>query len=254
MPEAPLTKRLGRAAGRTVGDEIHRFFVQVPQHLQGEGGQPGFGVAHGGRAVAVHRAEVSLAIHQHVAHGEVLGHAGHALVDGRVAVGVVLPQHLAHDARALAVGLVGVEAHVVHGVEDATLDWLEAIAHVREGPGHDDAHGVVQVRLLHLPIDVHLSDRSHLHRPSSTRPRDLTPTPSPAAGAVCHPRIQERINEPAMPVERPHSLIRCPFGDGCLKGPHPSPVPSPSPAGERRDEVAENRLTARACRPSGPVV
>src|SRR3989304_2221219 len=78
MPEAPLASRLGRRAGSG----------------RGSGG--------GGRVV-VDRAEVALAVHQRVAHGEVLGQAHHRLIDGAVAVGVVLAQDLADDTGALLV-------------------------------------------------------------------------------------------------------------------------------------------------------
>ncbi len=36
---------------------------------------------------------------------------------------------------------------VVHGVQDAPLDGLEPVAHVRERPRRDDRQGVVQISL-----------------------------------------------------------------------------------------------------------
>ncbi len=38
--------------------------------------------------------------------------------------------------------------------EDAPLRRLEAVAHVRQGPADDDAHGVVEVAVLELVLDV----------------------------------------------------------------------------------------------------
>jgi hypothetical protein len=142
---------------------VHRVLIQVVQHLGGDGGQAGLGVAHRGRAVAVHRAEVALSIHQRVAQGEVLGHAGHGLVDGGVAVGMVLAQDLADDAGGLFVGGAGVQAQFVHGVEDAPLDRLEAVPDVGQRPRHDDAHRVVQVRAAHLVFYGDGLDGADLH-------------------------------------------------------------------------------------------
>jgi hypothetical protein len=50
-----------------VGPEIDGFLVDVGQQLVGDLGQADFGVAHGRGVVAVDRAEVALAVDQHVA-------------------------------------------------------------------------------------------------------------------------------------------------------------------------------------------
>jgi hypothetical protein len=51
-----------------------------------------------GGVVSVDRSEVALAVHQHVAHREVLRHAHDGVVDRLVAVRVVLADHVADDA------------------------------------------------------------------------------------------------------------------------------------------------------------
>jgi CheY-like chemotaxis protein len=43
----------------------------------------------------------------------------------------------------------------VHGVENAPLHRLEPVAHVRQGPAHDHAHGVLEVGALHLVSLAH---------------------------------------------------------------------------------------------------
>ena len=50
-----------------VGSHFHRFFVQVVQQFVGKPGHADLGVTHGRRRVAVHGAEVSLAVHQRIA-------------------------------------------------------------------------------------------------------------------------------------------------------------------------------------------
>ena len=54
-------------AAVVVGAEIDGFLVQVVQQFVGDFGQADFGVTHGGGVVAVDRAEVTLAVYQHVA-------------------------------------------------------------------------------------------------------------------------------------------------------------------------------------------
>jgi hypothetical protein len=81
--------------------------------------------------------------HQRQPHTEVLGEADKSIVHRRVAVGVVLAQHLAHHTGALLEGPAGGEAEVVHCVEDAAVDGLEAVADVGQRAADDDRHGVL---------------------------------------------------------------------------------------------------------------
>ncbi len=99
-----------------ISGEIDRVLVDICQQIKRWRGDAGFGVAHGRRWIAVHRAEVALPIHQHRAHGEILRQACHGFINSRVAVGVVFAQHFAYDTGGLLVGAVGADTHVIHGV------------------------------------------------------------------------------------------------------------------------------------------
>jgi hypothetical protein len=94
---------------------------------------------------------------------KVLSHAHHGIIDRRVTVRVVLAQHLTDDAGALAGGAIGLQAQAPHGKENAPLHRLEAVAHVRQGARGDDAHGIVQVGLAHLLLDVYALYCSNIH-------------------------------------------------------------------------------------------
>jgi hypothetical protein len=107
-----------------------------------------------GRAVAVHGAEVALALHQRIADVKVLRQAHHGVVHAAVAVGVVFAQHVAHDAGAFAVGLVGRHAQLVHRVQYAPVHGLEAVAHVGQRAVDDDGHRVADERGLHFLFKV----------------------------------------------------------------------------------------------------
>ena len=80
------------------------------------------------------------------------------VIEGAVAVWVVLTHHLTHDRGALAVGGAAGEAHLTHRVEDAAVDWLEAVTHVWKGARHDHAHGVIEVARAHLVFNANRLD------------------------------------------------------------------------------------------------
>ena len=133
-----------------VGVPVHSVLFNVPQHLVGEPGHPGLRVPVGRRGIAIHGPEVAVAVHQGIAHGEILSQADQSVIDAGIAVGMVPAQHVAHAGGGLFEGFVHREAILVHGVEDPAMDGLQAIPHVRESPAHDDAHGVLNVGFLHL--------------------------------------------------------------------------------------------------------
>ena len=116
--------------------------------------KPRFGVPVCRRRVAVHRAEISLPVHQRVAQRERLRHADQRIVNRRVAVRVILAEHVSDDAGALLGGPVEVQAHLAHGVKNAAMDRLQAVADVRQRSTDDDAHRVVEIRPAHLVFDV----------------------------------------------------------------------------------------------------
>ena len=151
---------LGRQhVGDTLGavvvvDPVDGILLEVGQQLVGEPGHAHLGVTHGGGAVAVDGTEVALAIHQHMAHGEILGHAHDGVVDGTVPVGMVLTDDIAHHAGGLLVRLVPVVAELVHGEQHAPMHRLQAIAHVGQRTADDHAHRVIEVRLLELVLDI----------------------------------------------------------------------------------------------------
>ncbi len=144
-------------AGVKVGHKVNRILVNIKQHLLRDGRQTCLGIAHRRRRVVVHTAEVALAVNQHVAHGEVLRHAHHGVVDRGVTVGVVFTQHLTDHPGALLVRAGVDQPQLAHGIENAPVHRLEAVAHVGQRPRHDDAHGIVQVGAFHLLFDI---DRS----------------------------------------------------------------------------------------------
>jgi len=70
-----------------------------------------------------------------------------------VAVRVIFTDHVADDARGLDVLFVRRVSLLVHRVEDAAMNRLQAVARVGQRSRHDHAHGVIEVGALHLVED-----------------------------------------------------------------------------------------------------
>ena len=137
---------------------VDGVLVDPAHQLDGQRRHLALGVTVRGGAVVAGRAEVALAEDQRVAHVPRLDQAHHGVVDRAVAVRVVVAHHVADDLRALGERALGAVAAVVHAVDDAAVDRLEAVPHVREGAVHDHAHRVVEEGSLHLLVEVDLRD------------------------------------------------------------------------------------------------
>ena len=69
---------------------------------------------------------------------------------------MVLTENLSDDTGRLLC-LAGMsEAKSVHSEQHSSVYRLETVTHVREGPGYDHRHGVVDIGTPHLLVDVHL--------------------------------------------------------------------------------------------------
>ena len=137
-----------------VRHEINRLFIDVGERLGGDVRQPRLCVAVSRRRVAVYGAEVALPLDERVAHRKVLRHAHHRIVDRRIAVRVIFAEHVAYDRRRFLVRLAGIESHFMHGVKNAPVHRLQAVARVGQRPANDDAHGVVEVTTPHLFFNI----------------------------------------------------------------------------------------------------
>ena len=138
--------------------EIDRFLVDICEHLKIQLAHARLGVSHGGGAVTVDRAEVALAIHQRIARGKILRQAHQRAVNGGVAVRMILTQNVADDTRALTIRLIRRDAQLVHGIENAAVNRLEAVAHIGQRAGNDDRHRVGDEGRLHLVFQVDRAD------------------------------------------------------------------------------------------------
>ena len=133
-----------------VGVPVHGLLFDIPEHLVGDFAQAGLGVTVGSRGVAVHGAEVAVTVHQHIAHGEILGQTHQGVVNRLVSVGMVVTQHGAHAGGGLAEGPVGGQIVLIHGVKDPAVDGLQTVPHIGQGTSDDDGHGILDVAAFHF--------------------------------------------------------------------------------------------------------
>ncbi len=128
---------------------VHGALAQLAEQHFGVARQACLGITHGGERLRIVRGPpVTLPIDQRIAVAERLRHQHHGFVASRVAMGVELAEHVADGARRLLVFGIGIEPQLAHGIDDASLHRLEAVADVRQGPVHDHVHGIVEVGLF----------------------------------------------------------------------------------------------------------
>ncbi len=137
-----------------VGAEVDRLLFQPLEQVGGGRCDARFGVALGGRVIAVDVAEVALAVDQRVAHGEVLRQAGERVVDRLVAVRMVVAHGVADDLGALEEAAVRRQPQLVHGIEDAPVHGLQAVAHIGQRAVHDGRQRVRQIALFQRHPEV----------------------------------------------------------------------------------------------------
>ena len=137
-----------------VGAEVDRLLFDALEQIGGRRRDARFRVALGGRVIAVDVAEVALPVDQRVAHGEILREARQRVVDRLVAVRVIVAHGVADDLGALQKAAVRRQPQLVHGVEDAPVHGLQAVAHVGQRAVHDGRQRVRQVALFQRVLEV----------------------------------------------------------------------------------------------------
>ena len=71
---------------------------------------------------------------------------------------VIFTEHLTYHAGTFLVRARTCIADAEHTVEDASVNRLESVTDIRKGTCHDNRHRVVDIRRLHLFLDVDLDN------------------------------------------------------------------------------------------------
>ena len=67
---------------------------------------------------------------------------------------MIFTHRIADDTGTFSVRLVGTVVQFTHGVEDSSLYRLEAVSYIRKSSGRNDAHRVVDIRILHSLLKI----------------------------------------------------------------------------------------------------
>ncbi len=163
MPEEPFARRFGKAPGRTIGSEldlvvgvaeIDGILIDAFEQQLGDRGHLRFGVSHGGGTVAVDIAEVALPVHQRVTLRKVLRQTRQRVIDRLVAVRVIVTHHFADDLCTFPESRSRPQAHVVHRIDDAAMNRLQAVTHIRQCAVHDGRQRIAKVALFERRLQV----------------------------------------------------------------------------------------------------
>ena len=71
---------------------------------------------------------------------------------------MIFPQNLTNDTCRLLIRSVAQYAHVVHAVEHPPVNGFQSIPNVRQGPGNDHRHRIIDVGRLHFFLNVYRDD------------------------------------------------------------------------------------------------
>ena len=137
--------------GRHIVDGL---FFNIAQHLLRQLRHARLGVTLRSRFVAVDVPEVPLAVDQRIAHAEILRQTHHRIVHGIVAVWMVVRQHIPDNVGGFFVRTIRRHIGFIHRIEDAAMDRLETVAHIRQRTAGDDAHRIINEGFLHLIDNV----------------------------------------------------------------------------------------------------
>ena len=131
-----------------IGAEFDAVLVDAFEQQPRDLGHARFGVAIGGRIIAVDIAEIALAVDQRIARGKILRQPHQRVVDRLVAMRMERAHHVADDLGGFLERRAGVEPQQPHAIEDAPMHRLQAVAGVRQRAMHDGRERVGEIALL----------------------------------------------------------------------------------------------------------
>ena len=137
-----------------VGVHVYSILFEVVHDVLAHLRESALGITHGSWRVAVHRAEVALSVHKHIAHVPALAHTHKSSIYRRVAMRMILTKNLTYDTCTFLVGIRACVSNAKHTVEYAAVNGLESVTYIRQGSGHNHRHTVVDVRGFHFFLNV----------------------------------------------------------------------------------------------------
>ena len=97
-------------------NKIDRIFIEIGHHIHGIRTQARLSITHGSSAVAVHRAEIAMAVDKHITHGKVLRHTDQCIINGEIAMRVIFTHAIADDTGAFFMRLIRRDSLLHHRI------------------------------------------------------------------------------------------------------------------------------------------
>src|SRR5437868_10643616 len=102
--------------------------------------------------------KISLAIYKAIAHIPCLGHTNDRVINRRISMRMVSAHHITHNTGRFFIRLVTVIAHFIHTKQAAPVNRLQTIAYIGQCTTDDHTHRIIDIRGLHLLLDIHRYD------------------------------------------------------------------------------------------------
>ena len=144
-----------------VGNEVHRFLVEVFEHFRRKLGELCFRITHSRRRVTVDRTEVTVAVYKGEVDGEVLRKTYECIINGTVAVRVIFTHTVTDDTGALSRRLIVVKPHFVHGEKDTSVNGFQTVTNVRDRTGFVYRHCIRNEGAFELVVHFYVEQLRH---------------------------------------------------------------------------------------------
>ena len=133
-----------------VRTEINCILFNIKKHFLRNSGELRLRISISSRAIAINGTEVSLPAYERIAKREVLCHTNQRFIHRTIAMWVIFSEHVS-DNRCTFTKFCGcTKSFPPHGIQNASMYWLHAVAHVRQSAVDDDRHGIIQKGRLHF--------------------------------------------------------------------------------------------------------
>ena len=131
--------------------KIDGVLIQAVEQRLGDKSHPRFGVARGGRIVAVDVAEVALSVDQRITDVEILRQPRHRIIDRGIAMGVEIAHGVARDLGRFQELAIRGQPQPVHRVKNAPVHRFQPVPRIGQGPVHDGRKRIGQVAFAQRP-------------------------------------------------------------------------------------------------------
>ena len=71
---------------------------------------------------------------------------------------MIFTHGIADDTGTFTVRFIRAVIQLDHGIQNSSLHRFQSVSYIRKSTGRDNAHGIVDIRLFHGLLQIHLMD------------------------------------------------------------------------------------------------